>query len=806
MKAKKLTVVILFSFLMLSLYYEKEPDADRRIEKIENALKKFDRYYPQQKVYLHLDKTLYHANETIWFKAYLLNGMNHYPDSISTNLYVELINPKKIVVQIIRLRMTFGFGRGDFLLKDTVPEGLYQIRAYTNWMKNFDTDYYFSQNISVINPHEKKIISNKEAKHNRKSLRKTSAKAKDIEFTFFPEGGNLVAGLSSVLAFKAINEIGNNLEVTGNIYDSKGNEITSFQSYHDGMGTVIFTPEKNKKYYAIINYKKHKKIKVDLPEVLPVGIVMKIDNSDPENIFLTLSSNLPSTNDRMANEVVLTGQVRDKLYYSSIEDLSNNRVVKLLDKSIFPSGILQLTVFNSRGIPFTERLLFINHNDQLNLTSTSSIDSGKVHFSFKLTDKDDKPVSSNISLSVLPDDTAQDLYQEPSMMVNLLLTSDLKGYINNPEYYFRDSPQALKALDNLLLTQGWRRFDWNKIVNSDFPGIRYLPENKITVEGQITRELLGIPFKDANVTLSILDKYNDVFSQKSGYKGHFKFDGLDYQDTISVKITVRKPNNKKNLLILLAESPYDKITKYEGNLFLTTVSDIDKKKYRQEKFLEFKKEEAIKEEEAKKEHENDLPTIHGKPDNVIYGKDIPDGTPNIIEAIKGRVPGVNVTGNKVIIRGIGTFLGSTDPLVLVDGVPTTGTDALFTIPPDDVDRIEFLKGPSAAIYGVRGANGVIAIYTKRGRYMIKGQIEFQMLGFHTPREFYQPKYSNMTEEERNKLSYSTIFWAPDLQSNENGMTEVIFNKPPGINNFRIVVEGISNNGEIVSKNFVTKIN
>jgi TonB-dependent SusC/RagA subfamily outer membrane receptor len=806
MKKNKLIILILFSFLLLSLYYEKEPDIDRRIEKIENSLNKFDRYYPQQKVYLHLDKTLYHSNETIWFKAYLLNGMNHHPDSISTNLYVELINPKKIVVQIIRLRMTFGFGRGEFLLTDTVPEGLYQIRAYTNWMKNFDTDYYFSQNLSVRNPHEINFISNKEAKRNRKSLRKTAEKANDIEFTFFPEGGNLVAGLSSVLAFKAINETGGSLDAYGKIYDSKGNEITSFQSYHDGMGTVAFTPEKDKKYYATVNYKKHKKIKVDLPEILPSGIVMKIDNSDPENIFLTLSSNRPPTNDRMANEVVLTGQVRDKMYYTSIEDLSNNRVVKLLNKSIFPTGILQLTVFNSRGIPLSERLVFINHDDQLNIATATTIDSGKVHLSLKITDKDDKPVKSNISLSVLPEDTTKDLFQEPSMLANLLLTSDLKGYIDNPEYYFQDSPGAAKALDDLLLTQGWRRFDWNKIVNSDFPGIRYLPENKITVEGQITRELLGFPFKNADVTLSILDKYNDVFSQKSGYKGHFKFEGLDYQDTISVRITVRKPNNKKNLLILLAESPYEKITKYQGNLFLTTVSERDKKEYRHEKYIEFKKEEAIKDEEDKKEHENDLPTIHGKPDNVIYGKDIPDGTPNILEAIKGRVPGVLVTGNSVVIRGPSTLLGSNDPLILVDGVPTFGTDALFNIPPQDVERIEFLKGPSAAIYGIRGANGVIAIYTKRGRYMIKGQIEFQMLGFHTPREFYQPRYSHMPEKEMNKLSYSTVFWAPDIKSSENGKANVIFAKPPGINNFRIIVEGISNDGKIASKNFVAKIN
>jgi TonB-dependent SusC/RagA subfamily outer membrane receptor len=178
----------------------------------------------------------------------------------------------------------------------------------------------------------------------------------------------------------------------------------------------------------------------------------------------------------------------------------------------------------------------------------------------------------------------------------------------------------------------------------------------------------------------------------------------------------------------------EEVQEYYGDFFLTTTSKIDMKKYRQVQ-ADIAKKEMIK---RQKELDSIFSkSIYGTPDYVIWGDEIPEGCASIPDAIKGRVPGVNVAGNSITIRGINTLLGNTDPLVVVDGV-TTSLDALYSIPVEDVERIEILKGPSTAMYGSRGANGVIAIYTKHGTFMKKGEISFSMLGYHVVERYYSP--------------------------------------------------------------------
>jgi TonB-dependent SusC/RagA subfamily outer membrane receptor len=153
---------------------------------------------------------------------------------------------------------------------------------------------------------------------------------------------------------------------------------------------------------------------------------------------------------------------------------------------------------------------------------------------------------------------------------------------------------------------------------------------------------------------------------------------------------------------------------------------------------------------------------------------------------------VDVQGSKVIIRGIKTFYGSTDPLYIVDGIPVDNVQNVLNIPIQDVDRIEILKGPSTAIYGSRGANGVIAVYTKRGEFLIKGRLEFQMLGYATPRKFYVPKYNY--SENADEYRPVTLGWIPDIRTDENGYVTIIQSLPGNAEKIMIVMEGLSMDG------------
>lgn len=198
--------------------------------------------------------------------------------------------------------------------------------------------------------------------------------------------------------------------------------------------------------------------------------------------------------------------------------------------------------------------------------------------------------------------------------------------------------------------------------------------------------------------------------------------------------------------------------------------------------------------EEKDPNQSTLTGIHGEPDNVIYVDDKFASYNSVFDIIKGRIPGVMVTGDKVQIRGPNSFYLSTEPLYLIDDIPVDA-NAIETLNPQDVERIEILKGPSTAIYGSRGANGVIAVYTKRGRFMKKGILESQILGFYRPREFYSPKYETrfdfMKPDDR-----TTLHWAPTITLDSIGQAEIVFYSSDVKGTFDITVEGVTWDGEI----------
>jgi TonB-dependent SusC/RagA subfamily outer membrane receptor len=792
-----ISLLFLLSCISLAIADTGDGEDSRYLENIVSSMERYSSAVHQQKVYLHLNNSSYKAGEIIWFKAYLVDALTHQPDRTSTNLYVELINSKKVVVGMKRIRMVNGSGYGDFMLRDTVSEGLYQIRSYTNWMRNFDPDFYFTRNFTVSNPDFKKYISGRQARINRHIIKRDLKKSKSFDIRFFPEGGSLVSGIESVVGFKAINRSGLGIDVSGEIYDSHRNKVVSFNSVHSGMGSFRLKPEPDSKYYALVRSGGGREIKVELPEALERSIVMAVDNSDEDRLYVDLYSNRLATKDRTANEFFLIGQARGKIYFSEVTDLSAEHARVVIEKSVFPTGVVQLTLMSYRYEPVAERLVFVNHNDYMIINAfpqfVSPSASDSVRLMIELHDADGNPLQANVSLSVLNAESSRQDMPSPNILSNLLLTSDLKGYIENPACYFRSGTEKEKeALDKLMLTQGWRRFTWQDVMSDEIPDFEHPVENDITIGGQITGELLKFPLKGCDIKLTVLDRYNDEYYDRTNEKGYFQFENLVYYDTVNIKIEARRPSKRKNLIIVLPEAETSDINNFYGDNMLTTVSERDNKAYRRQKNIEYK--QALLEQEKEDWEKNRMTSIHGEPDYVIKSEDIPSGYSDALQVMKGRVPGVNITGNNVVIRGISTLYGSTEPLYIIDGVPAADVTSVLCIPVEDIDRIEVLKGPSTAIYGNRGANGVIAIYTKRGTFMKKGIIEFSMLGYYTPREFYQPKYEVLDESSEGITEYSAIYWKPVINTDKSGRAEVYFRVPAGIAKYSITIEGISDKG------------
>jgi TonB-dependent SusC/RagA subfamily outer membrane receptor len=397
-----------------------------------------------------------------------------------------------------------------------------------------------------------------------------------------------------------------------------------------------------------------------------------------------------------------------------------------------------------------------------------------------------------MSLSVTREKSAIPSVNNDNIVSSLLLSSDLKGFIEDPyEYFVDNTPFHQEALDNLMLTNGWRRFDWAKILAGIYPQIKYHEERGIAIYGQITFDFFNIPLKNCKVQLSILSSYNDVFTQNTSEKGYFLFENMVYYDTVKVKIEAWRQSGRRNLLIVLPAEKINEIKKFQGEYSLVTQSERDNKAYRIEKYEETRT-ALEKEQKDEEENSNELHGIYKEPDFVLPSSQFPKGSRDIVEVMRGRIPGVNVYGDKIIIRGPNTLMGSNQPLFLIDGVPTRDIEDIRAIPVEEIDRVEVLKGPSAAIYGMRGANGVIAVYTKRGQFMKRGVLEFEMLGYSTPRNFYQPKYSPETEPESNY----TIYWQPVILTDSTGTASVLLDKPTIKGDYRFTVEGVSYLGHV----------
>ncbi len=763
-------------------------DEDARFIRVQNALHKFTLLFHQQKVYLHLDRNIYFGGDDMWIKAYVMNGTDHLPDTTSTNLYVEIIGPLRSRVFIKRFQLFSGFGTGDFHLPDTLPEGLYQIRAYTAWMQNFNSEYYFEKNFQLINHNYRKYISPRQARINSNEIRKLSKDTVEVDLQFMPEGGDLVEQIESVVGFKAVNRLGKGVDLEGIVYDDKGNQITTFKSQHKGIGRFTITPMRGKKYVAVARLGK-KELKVPLPHALEQGIVMHVEHQK-DHIVARFVSNRPQTKDPTMNEIIVVGQVGGIIYYNKIIQLEEGKAEVEIPRIAFPGGVMQLTAFSGRGIPIAERLVVMTLKGIMRIAFSaydSLTDEGtKVALKIRTRDVANTPLRANLSLTVtkefeLPFDTNED-----NIVSNLLISSDLTGHVEDPLAYLREGVLAdSEILDNLMLTQGWRRFNWNELLAGKYPVIRYPEEKGITVSGKVTREFFGRPLRNAKVQLSVMTEYNDVFTANTNEKGIFQFENLVYFDTVSVKIEARKANGRKNLVILLQNEKINELNHYLGEAPLTTLSERNNKGYRIDQNNQFKKD--FEEAEKARKEENRIEGFYGDADHVLYAKDFHTSSGNIFDVIRGRVPGVQVNGNSVQIRGPNTITGNTQPLYLLDGVPLQDSRVIADIPIEDIERVEFLKGPSASFYGSRGANGVIAVYTKRGQFLIKGKLEFDMLGYSAPRQFYQPKYTVQQEPLKNY----TLIWVPVIITNDKGLATVVFDKPEFQGNFHFSIQGLS---------------
>ncbi len=550
---KPLYNLLFFWFVAISLTASAQTDSSAFLSRAVSSLAKQP---ATEKVYLHLDKPNYFFGDTIWYKAYTVIGAHHQLSALSGVLYVELINPKDSILSRQTLRLVSGIGWGEFALPHSYKPGSYHIRAYTNWMRNAGPEYFYNQRIQIGGLQS--LLT--QGKH-------TVAANPDVQF--FPEGGQLVNGVRCRVAVKAVNANGLGEDIKGTIADNDGNVVADFATEHLGMGVFAFIPQSGKTYKAKIDGPGEAGFTVDLPKAQDKGFTLSLNNSQPDSIFVKVAVNDNTFNQQKNSTFYIAAQSGGKIYYASKGKLDGMVYAAKVEKSRFPTGIVQFTLFSQSGEPVAERIAFIQNADTLKLniaTSTANYTTRQpVKISLDAKDNNNSPIRGSFSVAVINESrTGLDETAESTIMNNLLLTSDLKGYIEEPNYYFTNVNDETKAdLDILMLTQGYRRFEWKQVLDDANPIIAYQPERSLELTGTL-KTPAGKVVPNGKITLAAMHA-NLLIDTVTDVNGNFKFTNLNLPDTAKIVLRARKQHNGSNVAIYVKQQDYPAVIKSKIN-------------------------------------------------------------------------------------------------------------------------------------------------------------------------------------------------------------------------------------------------
>jgi hypothetical protein len=790
--AFKRSVLALFAVGAFSMF---TVDIDP-LDGIIKALEKYREEYPQEKLYLHFDKPYYAQGDLIWLKAYLVAGSYHQPSPLSQSIKIELIDTKNEIVASLKLKSDSGFARGSLQIPDSIQTGNYRVRAYTPWMTNFDRDYFFDQ--------ELRILGNGTPDENTDSV-------DTIDLQFFPEGGKMLAGLRNKIGFKVIGSDGRGREVEIIVKDDAGEQVTTVKSSLLGMGFFFLTPKEEKKYHAVIV---SKPIKYNLPASEVNGFLIAATNKPESQEVVMRLQCTPSTVSK--NQVYLVAHTRGVMTYAAKVDLSKNLFITKIPKSKLLSGITHLTLFDELNRPAAERLIYIDHADNLNISIKSSKEvyrpREKVEVSVHVIDSGGKGVQGNFSMAVIDSEKLIQPADDANILTHLLISSDLKGNIERAGYYFNPThADRFEALDVLLLTQGWRRFTWEKMLKDQWPEILTPIDRGIPLSGKLLDNVSNKPIEGGKV-IYIVTATGELQVQNTTTDGSFAFTDLIFYD--SAKVTLQGENKRGNRTVKFKIDPEKNVPlqrrwfqspfqRYSVTEAAYVKSIYEKRKYdaytADGKSIELKAVEVS----AKKIEEPAVEKMYGRSSKSLKMSDYPGTSTAIhpLQLLQGKMAGVQVTGSgfdyQVTIRGQGSIMAGNTPLIMVDNVPVD-VSTLSSIRAQDIESIEVFKGPDAAVFGTQGANGAVLFYTKKNRTPISTQLGILNLnygGYASAREFYSPKYDVPREEHQLPDNRSTIFWAPIIRTDSDGNAKIQFYNADQETKVSGIIQGISSFGK-----------
>lgn len=671
----------------------------------------------------------------------------------------------------------------------------------------------FSVNVSSIAKENRNDAAVKIKTGNYEKLLSFPSLNNDIDVQFLPEGGNLVNDIENNVAFKAINKQGHGTDVHGYIKDSKGVTVCSFRSTHLGMGKFEFIPESGLSYTAYIQLGEGKEFSYPLISTnnyaYQVSIIKR--SKDEIRVRVALGDSLYKKN----KVTYLVATSHGSVFFTSHgTDLYEENI----SLNNFPEGIAQLTLFDNAMQAVSERLIYVHHpNSNVTVTAdkTNYRQREKVTLQLKTTDIAGKPLKGMYSISVTDDHVVKRNENDGNIKTHLLLSPYLKGYVEEPGYYFKSDDIATRGnLDLVMLTHGWSRFNWSDIESNARINSKE-KDSSLSITGKLTNNR-NAPVSSYAVSLFSTSDNAFIGTDITNKQGEFHFTGIDYTDSTSFVIQIKNPkglNEDVNVSIDATRFPLTEVDRsfvpeelnpdvLNGiNFYVRFMYDSleDKEKVRLLK-------EVIVTSTRRKVNYDESKRV--SPVSYIIPPDFIEKYGNFnLKDVLYSVPGVTIFDGHISFFGRNSMSRYSDPLLILDGVENSGA---LDINAHDIDFIEVLRGGEAAIYGVRGGNGVVIVNTKQGKdakvnFTQKGIKLLHVAGYHVEKDFYSPKYeTDEGRQAKTKDERTTIYWNGNVTTDSKNPAIISFYTADMPTTYTITIEGIVQNGEVIHETFPIK--
>ncbi|MDO7850796.1 MG2 domain-containing protein [Hymenobacter convexus] len=766
------------------------------LDGLTGKLLRYEQRGPHEKLFLHLDRPVYLSGETLWFKIYAADGTRARPLAMSSVAYVEVLDADHQPVLQTKVALQKGSGQGSLALPTALAAGSYTVRAYTSWMKNFSPEAYFHRPITVIN-----------------TLSASGASARDsatsYDAQFFPEGGHLVRGIRSRVAFKITDKAGRGVAAEGKVLNQGGAVVATFRTLRFGMGHFDFTPAAGPDTYtATITLGPKRVLTRPLPAPAEQGYVLRLDDTGPDQLTLTVNaSGAP------AETLALLAHSRQQVALATREPLRNGQAVFVINKSALLDGVSHLTLFNADRKPVCERLYFRAPQQLLAITGRAD----KAQYGTR-----DK-VSVQVATAALPAAEASNLsmavYRLDSLTTTpgpgidryLWLTSDLQGTVENPDYYFTATgPEAAEATDNLLLTQGWSRFRWEDVLAAPKP-FEFLAEPYgPVIQAQVLRAGTRQPQAGISTYLASPSRIVDLSVAASNAQGIVRFEPNRFSGPHDIVLQTDPGQDSTSLLTVLSPfsgryatgpRPAFGITPrfqqdYARRHFQAQVQNVFAGKYRNRYAAE----------------RVDSLAFFGKPDET-YLLDKFTRFKVMEEVLREYVPGVVVRIRKdgfhlLVVDRINKAVLSENPMVLLDGVPVFNINKIMAFNPLKIRKLDVLDG--RYFHGPAVYNGIVSFTTYKGDlegFPLDPRVLVQEYeGVQRQREFYAPRYDT-PEAAKSRLPdlRNLLYWNPDINLTGPTAKTLDFYTGDQAGRYLVVLQGLATNGLAGSRSFVLDV-